>query len=145
MSLPSVSAPGGTYAFQQQQLQGAGTQGGQACDCKKTGFIPAQEIHYNGVGNPGINTTGGLGNNTALDNSKSPTLANRVAMEFYNAGTQTLEISTSSQFVYGDGSGRPIAPGTAWSITIGPAAAGPQHYVACSSGTCDLRITELGG
>lgn len=132
----------GQYVLQNQQLSGVG--GGQngagGCDCKGTCCIPTAEAHYQ------VKPASTIAGTNALDAvNGGKTLPNRVAIEFYNAGSQTFEVSNQANFNYGDGSGRPVAAGASYSIAIGPAQEGStQHYIACSTGTCDCRITELG-
>lgn len=126
-------------------LAGQGPQGG--CDCNHQCCVPSAESHYNGVVGGNANT--GLGSTTsgeALDAPvNSATLPNRAAIEFYNAGSVAFEISNVKGFKYGDGRGRPVAPGTPYAFNIGPASESSNlHYIACSSTGCDVRITEVG-
>lgn len=113
---------------------------GASAGNKATFGVATREVHYQAT--PGAVTP------VAIDDPQSTsalTLPNRVAMEFYNAGTQTIEVSLNSNFKFGDGTGRPIPAGAAWFITIAPSATtGQKHYALAQSGTGDLRITELG-
>ena len=147
MSLPAAKAPPGTYVMQNQSLAGlSGQTPGGGCDCNHQCCVPSAEKHYNGVVNGVTNT--GLGSTVsggALDDTNTPTLPNRAAIEFYNAGTVVFEISNVKGFKYGDGTGRPVQPNTPYAFNVGPAAGtGNYHYVACASSGCDVRITEVG-
>jgi hypothetical protein len=142
------SARRGVYSLQDQSLAGGGPagQGGSGgCDCNHQCCVPSAEKHYNGAKASGIAAT--AAGTTPVDGPNSPTLANRMAIEFYNAGTQIFEISNQASFNYGDGSGRPVQPNTPYAFNIGPASEGNStlHYIACQSGTCDCRVTEVGG
>lgn len=125
----------GRYDTSSQSSSAAGGSAGTACDCKKTCCIATTETHYRVTGS---NT---VANNNAIDGPNSSTLANRTAIEFYNAGTITFEVSTVSNFAYGDGAGRPVAPGASYSLQIG---SGVQHYIVGAGGTYDCRVTEVG-
>lgn len=143
----SQSAPAGVYVLQPQTLtpgtQNTGPGGPQPVQI----VPPTGEAHYGATsisdGTSAPNTNGPL----LLDGANSGTLANRVSMEFYNYGTNPVEVSTNPNFVFGKAQGRTIAPGASWTLSIGPASVnnGVKHYAICGSGlTCQLEITELG-
>lgn len=115
-----------------------GQPAGSTCDCNKTCCIGDAEVHYQATTNSGTNAVDSPG-------GTGKTLLNRAAIEFYNAGTNVIEVS-NQPFSFGDGNGRPIQPNTSWSIAIGPANStkGTTHYIDSGSGTFDCRITELG-
>lgn len=140
----SWQAPGQRYMLQDQSLSQPGGPNGQKSCSDHACCVPTAEKHYNAHGNAGNSSTDS-GNN-AIDGPGSQTLASRMAIEFYNAGSQTFEIG-NAPFTYGDGNGRPVASGASYAFNIGPSneANSTQHYIACSTGTCDCRITEVGG
>lgn len=120
-----------------QQASGSGPGGGPGCACDKTCCIAGSEKHYQVTTNSGT---------TAIDApGSSPTLSNRVAIEFYNAGTVTFEVS-NKPFTYGDGNGRPVLAGASYPLQVGAAnsTAGTQHYIQGASSPFDCRVTELG-
>ena len=120
---------------QQAGIAGNGA-GGSGCDCNATCCIAKNEYHYQ------VKTSSGK---VAVDAPGTGTLSHRAAMEFYNAGTVTFEVS-NQPFVYGDGTGRPVLAGAAYSLQVGPAnqTAGTTHYIQGASDPFDCRITELG-
>jgi hypothetical protein len=144
----SQSAPGGQYVLQQQSLtaQGPQTPGG----VQQVQIAPATaEVHY-GYNNIQDGTTGS-GNNPVgalqVDGPTSPTLANRISMEFYNSGANDVEVSTDKAFTFGVAQARTIKPGASWSVLICPAniSGGVKHYTLCGSGNvCKLEVSEVG-
>ena len=147
----SQSAPPGVYVLQPQTLTGQSGQGQAPGGPQPVQVVPpTAEVHY---GSPGV----GIGDGTAnagtqlgayvVDAANSGTLSNRVSMEFYNSGTNDIEISTNQNFIFGKNQGRTIKAGASWSITIAPAnvSGGVKHYALCGSGNvCQLEVTELG-
>lgn len=143
----SQAAKPGTYILQPQTLSQAANQQGPGGPQVVQIAPPTAEAHYgyNNVsdGTAAPNPTGPL----LLDGPNSPTLPNRVSMEFYNNGADDVEISTNANFTFGTAQGRTIKAGASWPVDIGPATAsgGVKHYALCTAGkTCKVEISEVG-
>jgi|SRR5215831_807802 len=149
----SQTAPPGIYPLQQQTLAnipGAPGTGGAAGPTTVQIAPATAETHYGspsvGIGDGSGNASTQLGTYT-VDGPTSQTLANRISMEFYNNGTQTLEVSTNQNFIYGKNQGRTIPAGAAWVVAIGPAnvSGGVKHYILCAPGqVCSVEVSEVG-
>lgn len=143
----SQSAPPGLYPLQPQTLAQNPAQGGPQGPQSVRVLAPTAETHY---GAPSISDGTALPNNNGpllLDGSNSGTLSNRVSVEFYNNGTQDVEVGTNQNFIFGKSQGRTIKPNTSWAVAIGPANVAPnvKHYALCGAGnTCSLEISEVG-
>ncbi len=74
-----------------------------------------------------------------LDSPSNGSIPNRIAIELYNDGTVDLQFANAAGFQYGVG--RTLKPGASVTLAIGPHV---RHYVACSTGTCLVHVTELG-
>ena len=142
-------APPDQYALQPQKLAGAGAPGSSTSNCSDHACcVPSAEAHYSAAASKTKGTTQTTADKIAIDGPNTGTLPNRMAVEFYNAGTVVFEISNQPNFNYGDGTGRPVQPNTPYAFNVGPASVGNStlHYIACATaGPCDCRITEVGG
>lgn len=144
----SQAARPGTYILQPQTLgtSAAGQQGPGGPQVVQIA-PPIAETHY---GYASISDGTAAPNNAGpllLDGQTSSTLPNRIGMEFYNSGSNDVEVSTNAQFTFGKAQGRTIKPGASWPVSIGPANSGAnvKHYALCGPGnTCALEITEVG-
>ena len=138
----SWQAPKTPYVLQNQQPGVGGQQG--AAGPQGVHVLPATaEVHYayntltDGTTNSGIQQ---------VDGTTSATLANRVSIEFYNAGAQPFEVDTDAKFGWGT-TGRRVETKASFVLGVGPAnvPGGIKHYARCTPGqTCDLRVTEVG-